>query len=116
MPTTKMYEGRAVIHDFNEYPDGLENFTALADFVAKANEECHSFLPPDWYVEGYNGCAEYNNRTIIVGLERFRTHANLQPLWMFKLIADPVEDDDTQWIVFDVMRWQPSTLYSFQTP
>jgi hypothetical protein len=41
---------------------------------------------------------------------------NLQPLWNFRLIADPLEDDDTQWIVFDVVRWQPTTLYSFDLP
>ena len=117
MPTTKMYEGRAVVHDFNDYPpDGLENPIAQIEFILKANEACHFFLPHDWYVEGYNGSVEYDNRTIIVALERYRSHDNLQPLWMFKLVADPLEDDDTQWIVFDVVRYEPSTLYSFQTP
>ena len=118
MPTNKMYEGRAVVFDFNDYPDGLEDAVAQIDFITKANEECHNFLPPDWYVEGYYGgtAQDGDNRTIIVGLERYKNHLNLQPLWNFKLIADPLEDDDTQWIVFDVVRWQPTTLYSFEMP
>jgi len=113
MPTTKMYEERAVIFDFNEYPDGLENPTAIINFVSVANQECHSFLPPDWYVKDYH----QDSRTIVVGLERYKQLANLQPLWNFKLIADPYEENvtgDRQWIVFDVVRRQPSTYYSFQ--
>lgn len=118
MSTNKMYEGRAVIFDFNDYPDGLENPIAQINFILKANEECHSFLPPDWYVEGYyGGAAVYgDSRTIVVGLERYKDHQNLQPLWNFVLTADPVDQDDTQWIVFDVVRWQPTTLYNFQLP
>jgi hypothetical protein len=112
MPTTKMYEGRAVIFDPNDYPDGLKNKVAQLLFIHQANEQCHSFLPPDWYVEGYYE----DSRTIVVGLERFKSHQNLQPLWNFRLIADPVEDDGTQWIVFDVVRWQPDNIYSFQIP
>ena len=119
MPTTKMYEGRAVVFDFNDYPDGLENSIAQINFILKANEEeCHSFLPPDWYVIDYHGgtAQDGDNRTIVVGLERYKSHQNLQPLWNFRLIADPVEDDGTQWIVFDVVRWQPNKLYSFEMP
>ena len=119
MPTTKMYENRAVIFDFNDYPDGLEDAIAHQDFVAKANEQCHSFLPPDWYVEGYYGGSviDGDGRTIVVALERYKDGQNLQPLWNFKLIADPYEENvtgDRQWIVFDVVRWEPTTTYSFQ--
>jgi hypothetical protein len=118
MPTTKMYSERAVIFDFAEYPEGLETTQAHIDFVAAANEECHSFLPPDWYVKGYFGGTSVDgaSRTIVVGLERYKDSMNLQPLWNFVLTADPLEDDDTQWIVFDVVRWQPDNLYSFQLP
>lgn len=120
MPTTKMYEGRAVIHDFNDYPpDGLENRIAQIEFILKANEACHFFLPHDWYVEGYYGdtAQDGNNRTIVVGLERYKEGMNLQPLWNFRLIADPYEEEqERQWIVFDVVRWEPDTLYSFQIP
>ena len=118
MPTNKMYERRAVVFDFNDYSDGLEDAVAQIDFISKAIEECHGFLPHDWYIEGYYGgtAQDGDNRTIIVGLERYKNHLNLQPLWNFKLIADPLEDDDTQWIVFDVVRWQPTTLYSFDLP
>jgi|694.fasta_scaffold05523_22 hypothetical protein len=113
MPTTKMYEGRAVIHDFNDYPYGLENPIAQIEFILKANEACHFFLPPDWYVEGYYE----DSRTIVVGLERYKEGLNLQPLWNFRLTADPYEEEqERQWIVFDVVRWQPDTVYSFQIP
>ena len=118
MPTTKMYGQRAVIFDFNEYPEGLEDATAQKDFITKAIENCDSFLPPDWYVEGYYGgtAQDGDNRTIVVCLKRYEACLNLQPRWNFKLTADPLEDDDTQWIVFDVVRWDPSNLYSFQLP
>lgn len=112
MPTNKMYEGRAVVFDFNDYLDGCENPIAKINFILAANVECHNFLPPDWYIQGYDG----DKRTIVVGLERYKRLLNLQPLWKFKLIADPVEDDGTQWIVFDVVRWQPDKFYSFQLP
>ena len=108
MPTTKMYEGRAVIHDFNDYPpDGLENPIAQIEFILKANEECHFFLPHDWYVEGYYE----DSRTIVVGLERHKKGMNLQPLWNFVLTADPIDEDEMQWIVFDVVRCEPSKVY-----
>lgn len=118
MPTNKMYEGRAVIFDFNDYPDGLENKVAQIDFISKAIRECHHFLPEDWYVNDYHGgtAQDGDSRTIVVGLERYKKYYNLQPLWNFRLIADPLEDDDTQWIVFDVVRWQPDNTYSFQIP
>lgn len=118
MPTTRMYEDRAVIFDFNDYPEGLECPQAQQDFITAANEECHSFLPPDWYIEGYYGGTAQDGayRTIVVGLERFKDCMNLQPLWNFSLTADPLDDDETQWIVFDVTRWQPPNLYSFQMP
>lgn len=112
MPTNKMYEGRAVIFDFNDYPNGLENPIAQNDFIAAAITECHHCLPDDWYVDGYYE----DSRTIVVGLKRYKDQQNLQPLWNFCLTADPLEDDNTQWIVFDVVRWQPSNLYSFQIP
>lgn len=113
-----MYKERAVIFDFNEYTDGLENPIAKINFILAANQECHNFLPPDWYVEGYYGgsAVDDDGRTIVVGLERYKDRQNLQPLWNFKLIADPLEDDDTQWIVFDVVRWTPDNIYSFQIP
>jgi hypothetical protein len=118
MPTTKIYEGRAVLFSFNEYPDGLENPTAQNDFIAAAIEECHHCLPDDWYVEGYYGgtAQDGDNRTIVVGLERYKDAHNLQPLWNFVLTADPIDEDDEQWIVFDIVRWQPNNLYSFQMP
>jgi len=119
MPTTKMYEGRAVIFDFNDYPDGLENPIAQAEFILAANEQCHYFLPPDWYVEGYYGgtVTDGDSRTIVVGLERYKEGLNLQPLWNFRLTADPYEEEqERQWIVFDVVRWDPDKLYSFQIP
>ena len=118
MPTTKMYENRAVLFDFNEYPDGLENFTALQDFVTAALNECHHCLPDDWYVEGYYGGSviDGDGRTIVVGLKRYEDFGNLQPLWNFSLTADPIDKQDRQWIVFDVVRWQPNNIYSFQTP
>ena len=118
MPTTKMYEGRAVIIDPNEYPNGWENADLIFDFLTAAIEECHHCLPEDWYVEGYYAgtAQDGDNRTIVVGLERYKRLANLQPLWNFVLTADPVDLDDTQWIVFDVVRWQPTTLYNFQLP
>jgi hypothetical protein len=118
MPTIKMYEGRAVTFDFNDYPDGLENPIAQKDFITEAIEECHYCLPDDWYVEGYYGgtAQDGDNRTIVVCLKRYEPCLNLQPRWNFKLTADPVEDDGTQWIVYDVVRWEPSKLYSFQMP
>ena len=119
MPTTKMYEGRAVIFDFNDYPDGLENPIAQTEFILAANEECDSFLPPDWYIKGYYGgtAQDGDNRTIVVGLERYKEGMNLQTLWNFRLIADPYEEEqERQWIVFDVVRWDPDKLYSFQIP
>ena len=121
MPATKMYGQRAVIFDFNEYPDGLENPIAQKDFIAKAIENCDSFLPPDWYVEGYYGgtVVDGDSRTIVVCLKRYEDGQNLQPRWNFKLIADPLEENVTgerQWIVFDVVRWEPNTIYSFQLP
>jgi hypothetical protein len=113
MPTIKMYEGRAVIIDPSSYPDGLETEQFHLDFIAAANEACHFFLPPDWYVEGYYE----DSRTIVVGLERYKEGMNLQPLWNFRLTADPYEEEqERQWVVFDVVRWQPDTVYSFQIP
>lgn len=112
MPTNKMYEGRAIIFDPNEYPDGWDNLTAQKDFIAAAIEECHHFLPEDWYIQDYHE----DSRTIVVGLERYQDCYNLQPVWNFIMTADPVDEDDTQWIVYDVVRWQPNNLYSFQMP
>jgi hypothetical protein len=115
MPTTKMYEGRAIQIDPNEYPNTWTNADFIYDFITAANEQCHHFLPHDWYV---NGVYE-DSRTIVVGLERYKEGLNLQPLWNFRLTADPYEENvtgDRQWIVFDVVRWQPDTVYSFQIP
>lgn len=118
MPTTKMYEQRAVIFDFNVYPDGLENLKALDDFIAKANEQCDFFLSPDWYVEGYYGGGVTNgpSKTIVVALESNKEGMNLQPLWNFVLTSQPLEENGRQWVVFDVVRWEPDTIYSFQIP
>ena len=107
-----MYKDRAVIFDPNGYPNGWENLITQNDFIAAAINECHSCLPDDWYVEGYYE----DSRTIVVGLERYKDRRNLQPLWNFVLTADPLEEDGTQWIVFDVVRWQPNNIYSFQIP
>jgi len=116
MPTTKIYENRAILIDPNEYANGWEHPMLQIDFVTAAIEECHNFLPSDWYVEGFCGSAEYNNITIVVGLKRYKDRENLQPLWNFRLIADPIDEDGEQWIVFDVTRWEPNNLYSFQLP
>lgn len=118
MPTTQMYEGRAVMFDPNEYPDGWESSITLHDFIAAANHECHSFLPPDWYIHSTNKDYGITDDCVVitVGLERYKDSGNLQPLWHFNLIADPLDEDDTQWIVFDVVRWQPTTAYNFQLP
>jgi hypothetical protein len=69
-------------------------------------------------VEGYYGgtAQDGDNRTIVVGLERYKSHQNLQPLWNFVLTVDPLENDNSQWIVFDVVRWTPDNIYSFQIP
>lgn len=112
MPTNKMYEGRAVIIDPIDYPQEWETEQFHLDFITAAIKECHFFLPPDWYIEGFYA----DSRTIVVGLERYKDSMNLQPLWNFVLTNGPVDEDGTQWIVFDVVRWQPSKLYNFQLP
>lgn len=107
-----MYVDRAVQFDPNGYPNGFDNPIALMDFIAAAVDECHGFLPHDWYLKTYH----QETRTIVVGLERYEDSIGLQPIWNFVLTADPLEEDDTQWVVFDVVRYDPQSLYSFQIP
>jgi hypothetical protein len=114
MEATAMYKNKAVMFDPNEYPGGWENLQALNDFVYKANQECDGFLPDDWYIEGPQMINEEPARWIIVYLKRYEDGLNLQPYWVFQLVADPVDDLDEQWIVFDVTRYECDTMYRFQ--
>lgn len=116
-----MYEGRAVILDPNDYPNGWENPDLIFDFLTAAIEECHHCLPEDWYVKDFHYGTEGKmpgvvKRTIVVGLERYKRFDNLQPLWNFTLTSYPLDDTNNQWVVFDIVRWQPTTLYNFQLP
>jgi hypothetical protein len=112
MEATEMYELRAVIFDPNAYPDGWENPQTQKDFITAANEECDGFLPDDWYVEEWN--EEGQTRQIIVQLTRYEDGHNLQPQWVFNLIADPVDDLDNQWIAFSVTRLEHQKFYRFE--
>ncbi len=112
MPLTKMYENRAILIDPNEYANGWEHPLLHINFVTAAIEECHNFLPPDWYVLGY----DEPNKTIVVGLKRYENRMNLAPWWSFVITADPLDNDEDQWIVFDVVRFEPSKIYNFQLP
>jgi hypothetical protein len=107
MQTTKMYEGRAVMIDPSSYPLGLETKDFIFDFITAANEECNFFLPPDWYVVDY----DEDSRTIVVSLDRYASLMNMQPLWNFVLTADPIDEDEMQWVEFDVVRCEPSKVY-----
>jgi len=112
MPLTKMYENRAVMFNTNDYPLGWDNPNSLTDFIAAANEECHYLLPPDWYILGY----DENNKSIVVGLERYENRMNLAPCWSFIITAEKTDDDGDNWIIFDVTRFEPTKLYNFQLP
>jgi hypothetical protein len=113
MPITKMYSNKAIIFDPSSYPLGLDTKECQDDFIAAAIEYCDGFLPSDYYIADY--CDDVN-RNIVVQLKRYKDGQNLQSIWTFQLTADPIDDHDRQWIVFDVVRWDASTIYAFELP
>ena len=116
MEATEMYKDRAVIFDPNGYPDGWDNPYTINDFISTAIQECDGFLPDDWYVDMEDTTMVDDDRFIVVKLQRYEDGQNLQTFWVFKLNADPVDDLDNQWIVFDVLRLDAHKMYRFQMP
>ena len=109
MPQVLMYKDRAIIFDPNEY-NGQD---WSHDFVTAAIEECHDFLPSDWYIIH----TKDEGRVIVVGRKKYEDMLNLQPYWVFRITADPVDErNDWQWLVFDVIRDSAAKTYSFQIP
>lgn len=111
MPIIKIYDNRAILFDPNQQ-GGWENPDVLHNFVCNAIEDCDDCIPDDWYV--YNFVEE--TREIVVALERYKDNNGSEPLFVFKLIADPIDIDNDQWIVFDLYRDEPDKLYNFQLP
>lgn len=109
-----MYKDRAVIFDPNSVPGGWENPNAINMFIREAVLHCDGFLPTDWVVEFDNCILDSAPIVIEVRLHRYDGGQNLQPRWIFNLVADPVDDMDNQWIVFDVIRFDYQPTYRFQ--
>lgn len=109
MPKHTLYKDHAVIFDPNAY-GGVDWY---ADFVSVAIEECYDFLPSDWVI---HHVYEEGTITIVVKREKYADGHNLQPFWHFKITADPVDDNDNQWLVFDVDLFTANRLYRFQMP
>ena len=109
MPKHILYKDHAVIFDPNAY--GSSDW--YKDFISAAIEECYDFLPSDWVINQVN---EEGPITIIVKREKYADGYNLQPFWHFKISADPVDDNDNQWLVFDVVLDTATRLYRFQMP
>ena len=116
MEATEMYKNCAVTFDPNGYPNGWDNPYTMNDFISTAIQECHGFLPDDWYVDFEDSTMVDDDRFIVVKLQRYEDGQNLQPYWIFQLTADPVDDLDNQWIVFNVNRYEASTMYRFEMP
>ena len=109
MPKNIIYKDHAVIFDPNAY-GGLDWHS---DFVKIAIEECYDFLPDDWII---HHAFDDEQEIIIVKRKKYSAGYNLQPFWHFKITADPIDDNDNQWIVFDVILHTPHRLYRFQMP
>lgn len=108
MAIRKFFENLAVQFDPNER-GGWSNPDVLHDFVCLALEECDDCIPDDFYVRDFNEDA----RTIAVALDRHNGVAD-QPYYFFQLVADPLDEDDDQWIVFDLYHYQPNKEYNFK--
>jgi hypothetical protein len=87
---TPLFKDRSMIFDSHLEPS---NNGWTTEFVESANADCYSFLPNDWYVEYYDA----KDRMIFV---RSEVYKNAE--WMFHIIADPTDEDDEQWLVYDV--------------
>lgn len=109
MPKYTLYKDHAIIFDPNAY--GGANW--YADFVRVAIEECYDFLPDDWVI---HHVIDEESKTIIVKRDKYAEGRNLQPFWHFKIVADPVDDIDNQWLVFDIDLYTSNRVYRFQMP
>lgn len=103
-----LFQDYAVIIDPNEY----QGQDWSHDFVTAAIEECYDFLPDDWEILNVSE----NKRVITVVRKKYEDGQNLQPFWIFNIKADPVDDVDNQWLVFDVMLDTAWKHYRFQLP
>lgn len=109
MPVQVLYKDHAVIFDPNEY--GGQDWHS--DFVRQAIEECYNFLPDDWKI---HHVFDENGIRIVLTREKYADGYNLQPFWHINITADPIDDNDNQWMVFDVVLHTPHRLYRFQMP
>lgn len=116
MEATVMYKNRAVIFDPNSIPGGWDNPNTINQFIATAIKECDGFLPTDWLVDWDYTITDSAPVVIEVKLQRYADGQNLQTRWVFNLMADPVDDVDNQWIVFDVIRFDAHRVYRFEMP
>lgn len=116
MEATVMYKDRAIIFDPNCVPGGWDNPNAVNMFIREAVLECDGFLPTDWVVDWDYTILNDQPMVIEVRLQRYADGQNLQTRWAFNLVADPVDDLDNQWIVFDVIRFDAHRTYRFQMP
>lgn len=98
----KLFENKAVSFDAHLQPANTEWYY---DFALEATAECFNFL--DWefyYVDAYIEA----NRTIIIK----HYHQEMVTIYI-EITADPIDDDDDQWLVFDIFIDEPIRFYQF---
>jgi hypothetical protein len=101
-----LFSEKAVMFDPNEY-QGMGWYN---DFVAAAIEECYDFIPDDWYIKQVDGA----EKKIYVQRHKYDDKDPFAPAWLFEFLSDPTDDDDNQWIVFNVSIIDTPTKYPFK--
>lgn len=101
----KIFENKAILFDGHLQPANTEWYY---DFATAAAAECFNIIDwENWYVDCYDNV----NRIITI-----KNRHNDLCFIEIHITADPVDEDDDIWLVYDIWIEEPTTMYSFQIP